>query len=237
MLADVAAERAVLPRLGTRKLHDALARRGVRVGRDHLFTLLRAAGELVPRKRRGTQTTYSQHGYAVAPNLLATMPITAPRQAVVSDITYLSLAGGTFAYLFLVTVRASRHIVGWHLSRDLSHYAALHALAMAQQVLGDCTGIVHHSDRGTQYCCHAYRAQLHATRMLPSMTDGAHCYQNAVAERVNGILKDEFDLDARFPTVTDAQAAVASAIHRYNTIRRHSSLDLNTPHAVFYAAA
>ena len=150
MLADVAIEREGLPRLGTRKLHDALARRGVRVGRDHLFTLLRAAGQLVARKRRGTQTTYSQHRYAVAPNLLATMTITAPRQAVVSDITYLALAGGTFAYLFLVTDLASRHIVGWHLSRDLAHHAALQALGMAQQTLGDCTGIVHHSDRGTQ---------------------------------------------------------------------------------------
>ena len=237
MLADVAIEREGLPRLGTRKLHDALARRGVRVGRDHLFTLLRAAGQLVARKRRGTQTTYSQHRYAVAPNLLATMTITAPRQAVVSDITYLALAGGTFAYLFLVTDLASRHIVGWHLSRDLAHHAALQALGMAQQTLGDCTGIVHHSDRGTQYCCHGYRAQLTAARMLPSMTDGAHCYQNAVAERVNGILKDEFDLDAIFPSCTAAHAAVASAIHRYNTIRRHWSLDLHTPHAVFYRAA
>lgn len=237
MLADVAVERAALPRLGTRKLQDALARRGVHVGRDHLFTVLRTAGQLVPRKRRGTQTTYSQHGYAVAPNLLKTQAVTAPRQVVVSDITYLALAGRTFAYLFLVTDLASRYIVGWHLSRDLSHQAALQALGLAQATLGDTTGIVHHSDRGTQYCCHAYRAQLHAARMLPSMTDGAHCYQNAIAERVNGILKDEFDLDAVFDSVTVAHAAVKSAIHRYNTIRRHGSLDRQTPHAVFARAA
>ncbi len=237
MLAAVAGERAVLPRLGTRKLHDALGRRGVSVGRDALFTLLRTAGQLVPRKRRGTQTTYSRHGYAVAPNLLTTQVVTGPRQVVVSDITYLALAGRTFAYLFLVTDLASRAIVGWHLSRDLSHQAALQALGMAQATLGDTTGIVHHSDRGTQYCCHAYRAQLHAARMLPSMTDGAHCYQNAVAERVNGILKDEFDLDAVFPTVTTAQDAVTEAIHRYNTVRPHDSLNLQTPHAVFSQAA
>jgi transposase InsO family protein len=237
VLAAVAVHRAEQPRLGTRKLHHALATGGVPVGRDALFTLLRTHGQLVPRKRRGTQTTYSQHGYAPAPNLVKTLTVTAPRQVVVSDITYLSLPRGTFVYLFLVTDRAARLIVGWHLSRDLSHHAALQALAMAQQTLGNCTGIVHHSDRGTQYCCHAYRAALHAAQMLPSMTDGAHCYQNAVAERVNGILKDEFDLDAVFPSVTAAQEAVASAIHRYNTIRTHWSLDLHTPHAVFHRAA
>ena len=237
MLAEVAVHRAELPRLGTRKLQHALARTGVPVGRDALFTLLRTHGQLVVRKRRGTQTTYSQHGYAPAPNLLKTRTVTAPRQVVVSDITYLSLPRGTFAYLFLVTDLGARHIVGWHLSRDLSHHAALHALAMAQQTLGDCTGIVHHSDRGSQYCCHAYRAALHAAHMLPSMTDGNHCYQNAVAERVNGILKDEFDLDTVFPTFTVAQAAVASAIHRYNTIRPHGSLALHTPHTVCARAA
>ena len=237
MLTDVARCRTDQPRLGTRKLHHALAAQGVHVGRDHLFALLRAHGQLVPRKRPKTQTTYSQHGYAVAPNLLTGRPVTAPRQVVVSDITYLALARGTFAYLFLVTDLGARRIVGWHLSRDLSHHAALQALAMAQQTLGDCTGIVHHSDRGTQYCCHAYRAALHVAQMLPSMTDGAHCYQNAVAERVNGILKDEFDLDAIFACFTTAQATVASAIHRYNTIRPHYSLGLQTPHTVFTRAA
>jgi len=237
VLAEVAVHRTEQPRLGTRKLHHALATAGVPVGRDALFTLLRTHGQLVSRKRRGTQTTYSHHGYTPALNLVKTLTVTAPRQVVVSDITYLSLPRGAFVYLFLVTDLAARHIVGWHLSRDLSHHAALQALAMAQQALGDCTGIVHHSDRGSQYCCHAYRAALHAARMLPSMTDGAHCYQNAVAERVNGILKDEFDLDAVFPTFPAAQEAVASAIHRYNTIRTHWSLDLQTPHAVFHRAA
>jgi transposase InsO family protein len=237
VLRDVAACRAAQPRLGTRKLHQTLATQGVHVGRDHLFALLRTHGQLVPRKRRKTQTTYSHHAYAVAPNLLKARTVTAPRQVVVSDITYLALPRGAFAYLFLVTDLGARHIVGWHLSRDLSHHAALQALAMAHQTLGDSTGIVHHSDRGTQYCCHAYRAALHAARMLPSMTDGAHCYQNAVAERVNGILKDEYDLDAVFPSFTAAQTAVASAIHRYNTLRTHWSLQLHTPHAVFYRAA
>jgi putative transposase len=237
VLAHVDALRQVQPRVGTRKLHAALATVGVAVGRDHLFTALRTTGRLVPRKRRATQTTYSRHHYAVAPNHLKTMTVTAPRQVVVSDITYLRLEHGVFAYLCLVTDLYARHIVGWHVSRDLSHHAALRALDVAQQTLGPCTGIVHHSDRGSQYCCHDYLQQLHALRMLPSMTDAAHCYQNAVAERVNGILKDEFDLDAVFPSVTAAQHAVADAVQIYNTVRTHWSLNLQTPHAVFSQAA
>jgi putative transposase len=237
VLAHVDALRVAEPRVGTRKLHAKLAAAGVVVGRDQLFTWCRATGRLVPRKRRATQTTYAHHAYVVAPNRLATATLTGPRQAVVSDITYLRLARDTFAYLFLVTDRVARYIVGWHLSRDLSHHAALLALHQAQHTLGGTTGILHHSDRGSQYCCHAYLAQLAAGRMLPSMTDGAHCYQNAVAERVNGILKDEFDLDAIFPTFDAARAAVARAIHTYNMIRTHWSLQLRTPHAVFTQAA
>jgi len=88
-----------------------------------------------------------------------------------------------------------------------------------------------------QYCCHDYLARLHELRMIPSMTDENHCYQNAVAERVNGILKDEFDLDVEFPTVHAAQQAVAQAIETYGTVRTHWSLGLQTPHAVFHQAA
>lgn len=237
MLAQVDAIRADQPRVGTRKMHADLASAGVHVGRDHLFTVLRETGRLVKRKRRGTQTTYSQHGYAVAPNVLKTMTVTAPRQVVVSDITYLRLAPNAFAYLFLVTDLFSRQIIGWHVSRDLSHHAALIALDAARQTLGPITGVVHHSDRGCQYCCHDYLQQLHHLRMIPSMTDDQHCYQNAVAERVNGILKDEFDLDAVFPSVIAAQHAVAKAVYIYNTVRRHWSLKLQTPHVVFHQAA
>lgn len=237
MLAQVDAVRAVQPRVGTRKLHAHLAAAGVRVGRDQLFTQLRESGRLVKRKRRGTQTTYSRHGYAVAPNQLKTITVTAPRQVVVSDITYLRLARGHFAYLFLVTDLFSRYILGWHVSRDLSHHAALIALDAARQTLGATQGVVHHSDRGSQYCCHDYLARLHELRMIPSMTDENHCYQNAVAERVNGILKDEFDLDVEFPTVHAAHHAVAQAIETYGTVRTHWSLGLQTPYAVFHQVA
>jgi len=223
--------------VGTRKLHDRLLKSGLAIGRDTLFTLLRERGLLVKRKKRGTKTTYSRHGYAVAPNLLKEIDVTAPGQVVVSDITYLRVGVKGFAYLFLVTDLWSRKVVGWHLSRDLSHYAALLALDNAVRLMGDVTGVVHHSDRGCQYCCHEYLRYLSRVRMVPSMTDENHCYQNAVAERVNGILKDEFNLDAEFTSFTSAQDAVSKAVNVYNTKRTHWSLDLQTPDAVYNQAA
>ena len=237
MLARVATLRAEQPRVGTRKLQRHLAGAGVRIGRDRLFTWLRERNDLVKRKRRGTYTTYSRHGYAVAPNLVTGRVVTAPRQVVVSDITYVRLRHGAFAYLFLVTDLYARTIVGWHVSRDLSHYGALRALQMAVETVGDVAGLVHHSDRGSQYCCHDYLHVLAAHHILPSMTDANHCYQNATAERVNGILKDEFDLDAVFVSHTEVHEAVAQAVHRYNTIRLHGSLAMQTPQQVFDHAA
>ncbi|MEO7997862.1 MAG: IS3 family transposase [Gemmatimonadaceae bacterium] len=235
--AQIAVVRAAQPRVGTRKLQRHLAVAGIAIGRDRLFRLLGDTGQLVRRKPRYTRTTYAQHAYAVAPNLVRGRPLTGPRQVLVSDITYLRLGGGRFVYLFLVTDLYARRIVGWHLSLDLSHHAALIALQHAIATLGDVTGVVHHSDRGTQYCCHAYQQLLRARHMLASMTDADHCYQNAVAERVNGILKDEFDLDAEFPSMHSAQQAVTHAVSIYNAVRLHSRLHYQTPDTVFANAA
>lgn len=225
------------PRVGTRKLQDRLAGMGLEIGRDALFTLLRNKGRLVKRKKRSCKTTYSRHKYAVAPNLMKSMEVTASRQVVVSDITYVRVGFKGFAYLFLVSDLYSRRIVGWHLSRDLSNYSAQVALSKAATVLGDTTGVVHHSDRGCQYCCHEYLESLASAKMLPSMTDENHCYQNAVAERINGILKDEFNIDQVFSSFMEAQAAVSKAILVYNTKRTHWSLGLQTPEEVFLKAA
>ncbi|MGV3708816.1 MAG: IS3 family transposase [Gemmatimonas sp.] len=229
--------RQMLPRVGARELLCHLADAGVIIGRDRLLAWLRATGQLVARKPRFTRTTYAQHGYVVAPNRVRGHPPTAPRQVVVSDITYLRLAGGRFAYLFLVTDLFARRIVGWHLSRDLSHHAALLALHRACRTLGATHGIIHHSDRGSQYACHAYQHALQTQHMRASMTDADHCYQNAVAERLNGILKDEFDCDAEFPSLGLAQQHVAHAITTYNHVRLHRSLQYHTPDTIFTRAA
>lgn len=224
------------PRTGTRKLHDRLGCRGQRVGRDRLFDALRERGMLVKRKKKYQRTTYSNHQYAVAPNRLKTTAVTRPNQAFVCDITYLTLSRG-FAYLFLVTDMCSRKIVGYHLSRDLSHYSACIALQRAITGLKSTAGLICHSDRGCQYCCHEYLALLAEHKIVSSMTDEAHCYQNAIAERVNGILKDEFSLDAVFATFTDALHAVHHAIAVYNAKRTHWSLGLRTPQDVYDRAA
>lgn len=234
MLEAVDEIRTLEPRVGTRKLHHRLHLKGMEVGRDSLFTLLRDSGRLVKRKRSFHKTTYSNHSYAVAPNLMRHMVITKPLQALVCDITYLRLPGKACAYLYLLTDSYSRKIVGHHVSRDLTHYSAL--LALDNAVIGvgkEVTGMVHHSDRGCQYCCHEYLKYLALRGIKPSMTDENHCYQNAVAERVNGILKDEFNLDDVFPSFNAAVAAVRSAVLIYNTIRTHGSLELRTPTSVY----
>jgi putative transposase len=225
------------PRVGTRKLQDKLQKAGVEVGRDRLFRLLRGSGKLVKPKKSFKRTTYSNHSYAVAENKVKELEIVRPRQVVVSDITYLRLSKEKFCYLFLVTDAFSRKILGYHVSKDLSHYSALLALDMASKEIGHSQATIHHSDRGCQYCCHEYLRNLNELGMVPSMTDENHCYQNAIAERVNGILKDEFNLDAVFESVTEAKRAVVKSIHVYNTKRTHWSLNLNTPEEVYEQAA
>jgi len=231
------------PRLGTRKLVDRLKTcHDTEVGRDHLFALLGREHRLVKVKKRFEKTTYSRHSYAVAPNRIKELTIDKPNQVLVSDCTYLRVWGRKFAYLFLVSDAYTRRIVGYHVSRDLSHHSAVIALSKAaawlkefQGVTGQ--GVIHHSDRGCQYCCHEYLAMLKSHGMQSSMTDADHCYQNAIAERINGILKDEFNLDAEFIHVNHVQTAVAKAVEVYNTKRPHWSLSLRTPQEMYELAA
>jgi len=238
VLEFVDKERQDEPRVGTRKLHARLVESGKAVvGRDSLFTLLRKTARLIKPKTSFIKTTYSRHGYAVAPNRVKNLILSAPKQVLVSDITYVRIAKGEFAYLFLVTDKFSRRIAGYHVSRDLTHYSAILALDNAIRFMGDVKGTIHHSDRGCQYCCHEFLKYLGGHNMLSSMTDDCHCYQNAIAERVNGILKDEFNLDAVFETFKELQLAVAKAIFVYNTKRTHWSLGLKTPEQVYKEAA
>ncbi len=209
---------------------------GLSLGRDKLFRTLKKHNLLVFPKKRYHKTTYSQHHYAVAPNRLKSTVVSRPNQAVASDITYIALARG-FAYLFLVTDLFSRKILGFHLSRDLSHHSALLAFNMALERIPNPQGMLHHSDRGCQYCCHDYLRFLRHFGVESSMTDDCHCYQNAIAERVNGILKLELDLDQTFPTFEVARLAAQRAIDTYNNKRTHWSLALKTPTQVHSLAA
>lgn len=240
MLVEVRAVRTKLPRLGTRKLLHKIAPRlrgqGVACGRDALLTLLRRCQLLVARKRSFTKTTDSHHRFRKHPNLVKEAPKpTAPNQLYVSDITYLPTRQGT-VYLSLVTDAFSRKIVGAHVHSSLQTTGCLAALAQAVRQAGAvATGCIHHSDRGSQYCSDAYQLALQAAQLRCSMTDGYDCYQNALAERVNGILKDEF-LFILPDDLAQARLLVQQAVHLYNEERPHLSLHYLTPNQVHQQA-
>jgi len=238
ILTEVHRIRRDLPRLGGRKLLVKLApfleEEGLSIGRDRFFDLLRRHDLLVPVKRKPARTTFP--GGVRSENLLASATITGPNQAVVADITYIETEEG-FLYLALVTDLYSRKIIGWDLSDSLSLEGAVRAMKRAIQHIraagGDTAGMIHHSDHGSQYTSRPYLALLAQAGIRSSMGAVGNAYDNAVAERVNGILKLEFMLDHRFSNPTIARRAVANAIRLYNTERPHLSLDYATPAEVY----
>lgn len=240
VLELVKAERIGQPRVGTRKLHRTLrssfAASGLKVGRDKLFGILRTHDLLVRRKRASCKTTDSYHRFHKYKNLVKGMAVTACNQVWVSDITYIRTVKG-FCYLALVTDMYSRKIVGYDLSDSLELAGCLRALKRALRTARPAAGLVHHSDRGIQYCSNQYVEQLKRHQISISMTEENHCYENAIAERVNGILKDEFYLDQCFFSTRIASIAAKNAIEIYNSKRLHISLGYKTPNMVFESAA
>jgi transposase InsO family protein len=220
------------PRVGTRKLHRMLNERlkdeGIEVGRDRLFELLRSRNLLIRRRRNARQTTDSRHRLNKYRNLIRDLDITRPNQVYVSDITYLETLEG-FCYLALITDAYSRKIVGYDVSRSLSLEGSLRALQMALAALSGPLQLIHHSDRGLQYCSHAYVQLLTKNGVQVSMTEERHVYENAKAERVNGILKTEFLLGETLNSFEVAQQLVKGAIKIYNEERLHLSLNYQTP--------
>ena len=201
-------------------------------GRDALFTLLRQRGLLVPKKRSYTTTTDSHHRFHCHPNLVKDAPKpTAPNQLWVSNSTYLPTRQGT-VYLSLVTDACSRRIVDHHVHASLHTTGCLAALDRAVRGAGQAaTGCIHHSDRGSQYASDAYQAALKKVKPRCSMTDGYDGYQNALAERVNGILKDEF-LFVLPDDLAQARLLACQAVHLYNEERPHLALNYLTPNQV-----
>jgi putative transposase len=215
-------------RIGTRKLLDEmknfLTAHHFKIGRDAMFDLLAGRGLLVTkRKRRGPVTTLSKHRFKKYPNIVRDFIPIAPNQLWVSDITYIHLADG-FAYLSLITDAYSRKIVGFCLGRDLSSKGPLTALKMALTSNPHIEGLIHHSDRGVQYCCDEYVKLLQYHEVKISMTEKGDPLENALAERVNGILKQEL-LEEVFPGFETAQQEVAIACSTYNHLRPHGSID------------
>lgn len=228
------------PRLGTRKLHYLMSAEGPAsfcVGRDRLFTILRDARELVPRKRAYHKTTHSHHRFRRHPNLLKAGPeqvvANGPEQIWVADITYLPTQESV-AYVSLVTDTYSRKIVGHHVHESLHTESVIKALEKAVGERETDQMLIHHSDRGAQYCSDMYQ-RLHTMHGIRcSMTDGYDCYQNAMAERINEILKTEFLLH-RPKNLADAVKMVDESVLIYNKERPHLALKYKTPDAVHRA--
>ena len=231
----VRAERMVQPRLGGKKLHHLLKpelkKGGVRIGRDRFFEVLGERGLLLDPLPKAPRTTNSRHSLPVFRNLLADMEVDAPNQAWVSDITYIRTDEG-FLYLSLITDDWSRKIVGYHAGDTLETEGCLKALEQAVKELVDGIFPLHHSDRGSQYCSHLYTGRLREYGLGISMTEEMHCYENAKAERVNGILKQEYSLGGFFRTKQQAIKAVDQAVWLYNTRRPHQALKYEIPAAV-----
>lgn len=231
IIAEVRRIRSIQPKVGGRKLLKDLQELGFNIGRDQLFDILRKHHMLVKRKKYGQRTTYSNHWLRKYTNLVKGVHLTGPNQVFVSDITYLRVSGG-FVYLSLVTDAWSRKIVGWDVSDSLCVKGTVKSLKMALKNVPHTEGLIHHSDRGIQYCCKDYIKILNDNHVLVSMTEENHCYENAIAERINGILKDEFCLNQSLPSLKIAKELVRESIHIYNHHRRHMSLDYQIPAVV-----
>lgn len=240
-MALVQHQRLRQPRVGTRKLHyllrESLQEHCIKLGRDGLFNVLRAARLLVPTRRAYHKTTDSHHRFHKHPNLLKAGPqqviASRPEEVWVADITYIPTRE-KFAYLSLITDAYSRRIMGYHVHGSLQTEEVGVALKMAIKARRGQAKLIHHSDRGIQYCSNFYQ-QIHKQHQLTcSMTDGYDCYQNALAERVNGILKNEFLLHT--PTnLKEASRIIRESIYIYNHERPHLALQYKTPDTVHQA--
>ncbi len=232
VLELVGQQRAMHPMLGGRKLlhliGGELAAAGVEMGRDRFFALLERHDLLIPRKRNWARTTQSRHGFEVFRNLARDLDTSGPHQLLISDITYLRTDEG-FMYLSLVSDAFSRKIVGHDCSDSLEMEGALRALEMALKQLPAAAKAVHHSDRGIQYCCRAYVQRLKERGLRISMTEENHCYENGQAERLNGILKQEYGLGRTFGQKGEVFLAVRQAVQSYNERRPHLALGYRTP--------
>jgi putative transposase len=183
---------------------------------------------LAPLPKEYPQTTDSYHCLPVFANLVKDREVKQPNEVWVSDLTYLRTAEG-FLYLALVTDKFSRKIVGYHCGDTLEAVGCVRALGMALKDLPAWAHPIHHSDQGSQYCCHEYVRALGSRGLTISMTVADHCAENALAERMNGILKQEYGLGRELATKAGARRAVDQGIWLYNTRRPHTALNYRLP--------
>lgn len=233
VIGQVLHHRILQPKIGGRKLHEMMgpfmADHHIDIGRDLLFDLLRENGLLNRKRRRsGSRTTDSNHWMRKYPDLTRDITLSRSDELWVSDITYIHLKKKEFAYLSLVTDAYSRKIVGFCMNNDLSAQGPVTALGMALKGRTGDAPLIHHSDRGSQYCADAYVTLLRSVAIDISMTQSGNPRDNAIAERVNGILKQEL-LEEVYPDLKKAKRSAVIAIDTYNRLRPHSSVDMMTP--------
>lgn len=223
--------RCKMPKLGTRKLYHKLqpSLQALGVGRDKLFDILRSNGLLIKPKKQYHVTTDSHHRFKKHKNLIEHLTVKGPEQVLVSDITYVGTTDCPM-YLALVTDAYSKKIMGHDLSDSLGAKGAVRALTMAIKNRSyPVREVVHHSDRGVQYCCELYQKRLDKAKIKCSMTEKYDPYQNAVAERINGILKQEFIGDRNIKNIGLMKTVIKNSIQIYNHERPHYSNFYLTP--------
>ena len=227
MVCDVRKE---MPRIGGRKLAKILADNKMIIGRDALFNILARNGLLVRRRRNRIKTTQSYHWLRKYRNLIKGLKLTGPHQLWVSDITYIKTVEEVL-YLFLITDAYSKKIIGYRLADTLEARHAIAALKMAlKQKPKGIQYLIHHSDRGVQYCCNDYVKLLRKAEIQISMTEDGDPLDNPIAERVNGILKDEWLYEVDNLDSMTARSYIPQIINIYNNKRPHLSIDMLTPH-------
>lgn len=226
-------KRKQMARLGTIKLYDMIKKdmikKDIKCGRDKLFFVLRKNNLLVKKKKNYTRTTNSYHRFRTYKNLIEGLIITRPEQVWVCDITYIKTRDGNL-YLFLITDAYSKKIMGYEISDNMKVSSGIKALQMAiKNRMYPDKELIHHSDRGLQYCHPDYTKMLEDSNIGISMTTKYDPYENAIAERVNGILKSEFDIGYIDAGAGYAKKEVKKSINTYNTFRTHLSCEMMTP--------
>ena len=227
------------PVIGTRKLYlmigNELKRHQIKIGRDKLYNILAVNGLLLKRRKRSVRTTFSNHRFRKYPNLIVGLPINKPNQVWVSDITYWRFNEG-FLYLFFITDAYSRKIVGHNIADNMMTINNIRALKTAlQKVVGPFESLIHHSDRGLQYCSFKYTRLLQTNNIKISMTQSGDPLENPLAERINGIIKLEYLDHYKVKNLSEAKKLLSKVIDRYNQERPHMSCLNKVPDAVHYS--
>ena len=236
VLEMVQSERKILPMLGGRKIYHQikpiLNSHSIKMGRDKLYQLLSKHKLLIKPKRRHITTTNSKHWLRKYPNIIKDRLITGPEQLWVSDITYIKTDEGN-CYLNLVTDAYSRRIMGYAIAENMNteEMKIAYEMAICGRVHPN-EKLVHHSDRGLQYCSNDYVRLSKENNISISMTENGDPYENALAERMNRTLKDEFGLGRRLPSKQQAFRLAREAVELYNQKRPHLSLNMKTPNYV-----